>query len=162
MGSPRSKFAQLKQNLAAMFTYDKVNPTEQANFIPDLQEFFKDFFYPKEFLGVELDRSLRWRFPVRIDDGTHDIDSLSAGEKEILMTYATLLKLKKTRSVILFDEPELHLNAALERKVITSLNKLVDAGNQIWIATHSLEIINSVPLDKLFKVYPNIVDEKTG
>lgn len=69
------------------------------------------------------------------------------------MTYTNILKMKLTGSVILFDEPDLHLNAALERKIIGRLNNIVAAGNQVWVATHSLEIIGTVPLENLYKMY---------
>lgn len=67
--------------------------------------------------------------------------------------------MKLTSSVILFDEPDLHLNAALERKLVSRLNRIVSAGNQIWVATHSLEIIGTVPLDSLYKMYSYLPEE---
>jgi hypothetical protein len=51
--------------------------------------------------------------------------------------------------VLLYDEPELHLNAALERKVIPELSSL-GMGNQIWVTTHSVEMIDSTPSVNLF------------
>lgn len=155
-GNIRSKFQQMKQNFAMMFIYDQIHITEKASkFIPKVQQVFSDFFYPKQFLGVNVDRALAWHFPVKHGSGTHDVDFLSSGEKEILMTYTEILKLKHTGSVILFDEPDLHLNAALERKVIGSLNQIVRESNQVWIVTHSLEIIGTVPIENLYKMSLN-------
>jgi hypothetical protein len=152
--SARQKFNRLKYYLAMMVIYDKMQITEAASkFIPEVQGFFKEFFFPKEFEGVKVDRSFRWQFPVKTPDGAHDVDFLSSGEKEILMTYTDILRMKLTGSVILFDEPELHLNAALERKVIERMKTVVEAGNQVWLSTHSLEIIGTVPLDNLYKMY---------
>ena len=150
----RGKFAKLKYYLVMMFIYDKMELSDAASkFMPEIQGFFKDLFFPKEFEGIEVDRTLRWHFPIKTPDGIHDMDFLSSGEKEILMTYTNILKMKLTGSVILFDEPDLHLNAALERKLIGRLSNIVAAGNQIWVATHSLEIIGTVPLENLYKMY---------
>jgi len=152
--SVRQKFNRLKYYLAMMVIYDKMQISQSASrFIPEIQEFFREFFFPKEFEGVKVDRSFRWQFPAKTPDGIHDVDFLSSGEKEILMTYTNILRMKLTGSVILFDEPDLHLNAALERKVIGRLKSVVEAGNQIWLATHSLEIIGTVPLENLYKMY---------
>ena len=159
----RAKFSRLKYYLAMMVLYDKMKLSDEAaGFMAELQSFFKGFFFPKEFEGVSVDRTLRWRFPVRTPDGTHDIDFLSSGELEVLMTYTQILKMKHTGSVILFDEPDLHLNAALERKVVGSLKKIVNAGNQVWLSTHSLEIIGTVPLENLYKMHFRLPEGKSN
>ena len=161
--SVKEKFNRLKYYLAMMLIFDKMELSATASkFIPEVQDFFKEFFSPKEFKGVKVDRPLRWHFPVETPDGVHDIDFLSSGEKEIFMTFVNILKMKLTESVILFDEPDLHLNAALERKLISRLNKIVAAGNQMWIATHSLEIIGTVPLENLYKMYRDLTQERNN
>lgn len=153
----RAKFSRLKYYLVMMFIYDKLKLSDTApKFMTDIQSFFNDLFFPKKFEGIEVDKALRWHFPIKTIDGIHDMDFLSSGEKEILMTYTNILRMKLTGSVILFDEPDLHLNAALERKLISRLNNLAVAGNQIWVATHSLEIIGTVPLENLYKMYTRL------
>ena len=160
MATVREKFSRLKYYLVMMFLYDKMELSDTASkFMPEIQGFFKDFFFPKEFEGIKVDKTLRWHFSVKTPDGIHDMDFLSSGEKEILMTYTNILKMKLTGSVILFDEPDLHLNAALERKLIGKLNNIVVAGNQVWVATHSLEIIGTVPLENLYKMYVYLPEE---
>lgn len=47
--------------------------------------------------------------------GNHDIDDLSAGEKEVLFAHLRLRISAPRRSILLFDEPELHLNPRLVR-----------------------------------------------
>lgn len=160
-GAAGQKFSRLKYYLVMMVIYDKMEISDKAlEFFPQIQDFFKEFFFPKKFEIVHVDRGLRWHFPIKTPDGTHDIDFLSSGEKEILMTYANILRLKLTNSIILFDEPELHLNASLERKVINNLRKIVNAGNQIWVGTHSFEIIGTVPLENLYQLYRDISPNK--
>jgi hypothetical protein len=77
------------------------------------------------------------------------------------MTYAYLERRKFTNSVILFDSPDLHLHAAVERKVIAHLRRLSELGNQFWIATHSPEIISSCEGETIYRLTggtPNIAE----
>jgi len=149
----RAKFQMMKQNFVTMFIYDQIHSDDETvKFIPQVQKIFRDFFFPKEFQGVDVDRALAWHFPIKYKNHTHDVDYLSSGEKEILMTFTEILKLQLTGSIILFDEPDLHLNAALEKKVISNLDRIVKEGNQIWAITHSLEIIGVVPIENLYRM----------
>ena len=67
------------------------------------------------------------------------------------MTYAHLEKLRPTGSVILFDEPELHLHPALQRRVIAHLRHLTERGsNQIWAITQSEGIVDTTEYESLF------------
>ena len=85
---------------------------------------------------------------VRTPEGDHDIDQLSSGEKELFYTLVTLIRIRSLPSVILYDEPERHLNAGLEALIIPALEK-IHTRNQLWLATHALELIDSVPLNDL-------------
>ena len=105
-----------------------------------LQELFNTFFPGKTFLGPEPTSGGNLTFPVQISDGSiHDINDLSSGEKEILFGYLRLKNSAPRYSVILLDEPELHLNPALVRGLpqfyLKHLGKELD--NQIWLVTHS-------------------------
>jgi len=68
---------------------------------------------------------------------------LSSGEKEIVYGYLWLRTGPPQRSVILVDEPELHLNPALVQGLPIFYKKyLADALNaQVWIVTHSDAIL---------------------
>jgi hypothetical protein len=50
--------------------------------------------------------------------------------------------------VILYDEPERHLNAGLETRIIPALDRL-QTRNQLWVATHGIELIGSVPMQDI-------------
>ena len=105
-----------------------------------LKELFRTFFPDKEFLGPQPTPSGTLAFPVRTADGsTHDLNELSAGEKELLYGYLRLRNSAPKYSVILLDEPELHLNPRLIRGLPAFYQKhLGDAlDNQIWLITHS-------------------------
>ncbi len=81
-----------------------------------LQELFTIFFPGKAFLGPVPTEDGNLSFPVQIEGGgTHDINELSSGEKEVLFGYLRLRNSAPKHSVILLDEPELHLNPAYSR-----------------------------------------------
>ena len=67
------------------------------------------------------------------------INDLSSGEKEILFGYLRLRSSAPGYSVILLDEPELHLNPALVRGLPQFYYKHMglELENQIWLVTHS-------------------------
>lgn len=105
-----------------------------------LQELFQRFFPGKEFQGVTANEQGELEFAVNVHGGDkHDINDLSSGEKEILFGYLRLRNSAQRHSIILLDEPELHLNPKLiqglpqfyEQHVGTELE------NQIWTVTHS-------------------------
>ena len=105
-----------------------------------LSELFRKFFPGKEFRGVTANADGELEFEVTVKgSGKHDINELSSGEKEILFGYLRLRNNAQRNSIILLDEPELHLNPKLiqglpqfyEQHVAKELN------NQIWTVTHS-------------------------
>ena len=73
------------------------------------------------------------------DGKKHDINDLSSGEKEILFGYLRLRNSAQPQSIILLDEPELHLNPKLIQGLPQFYQKHIGAalGNQIWTVTHS-------------------------
>ncbi len=112
-----------------------------------LKELFRTFFPDKEFLGPQPTPEGTLQFPVRTGDGAvHDLNELSAGEKEILYGYLRLRNSAPRFSVILLDEPELHLNPRLIRGLPafyhTHLGNALD--NQIWLITHSDALLREV------------------
>jgi predicted ATPase len=108
-----------------------------------LREIFSDFFGPKVLLGCEINGD---ELMVMVDTpyGKHDLDGLSSGEKELFAVFVNLFRIKDLPSIILYDEPERHLNAGLETRVIPALDKL-QTRNQLWMATHGIELIGSIP-----------------
>ena len=105
-----------------------------------LQELFHRFFPGKEFQGVTANEQGELEFAVTVQGGDkHDINDLSSGEKEILFGYLRLRNSAQRHSIILLDEPELHLNPKLIQGLPQFYEKHVgtDLENQIWTVTHS-------------------------
>ena len=79
-----------------------------------LEELFSMFLPGKTFKGPVAVEGGEVAFPVWVDEKTqHDINELSSGEKEILFAYLRARTLSPRQSVLLIDEPELHLNPGL-------------------------------------------------
>ena len=115
-----------------------------------LKQIFEHFFGPKKLIGyTEYEDEMQVQ--VETPWGRHDIDQMSSGEKELFSIFVNLFRIRSLPSVILYDEPERHLNAGLESKIIPALDKL-NTENQIWFATHGIEFIGSVPLDEIIEL----------
>ena len=144
-----NKYANIKSEMAAEYVRQAlmekmsggVAPTDQAASLSEtLQELFKIFFPGKRFLGPVPTEEGSLNFPVEVEGGaTHDINELSSGEKEVLFGYLRLRNSAPKYSVILLDEPELHLNPALVRGLPQFYLKRLglELENQIWLVTHS-------------------------
>jgi predicted ATPase len=124
-----------------------VPESNQSTLTNTLKELFTTFFPEKEFLGPQPTPDGGLSFPVRtIGGNTHDLDELSAGEKEILYGYLRIRNSAPRNSIILLDEPELHLNPRLIRGLPQFYQRnLGEAlGNQIWLVSHSDALLREV------------------
>lgn len=72
-----------------------------------------------------------------------DLDGMSSGEKGLILTFLLIARSVAQDGIILFDEPELHLNPAVCKDLLAYLiNEYVIPRNlQIFICSHSLEIL---------------------
>lgn len=123
---------------------------EQIDSLNVFRKVFDHFFSPKKFVGYRSSGAIgQGQIMVESAFGSHDTDALSDGEKEVLHILAYLFRLRRLGNVVLWDTPELHLNAAIESRLFDAIRR-VAPNNQYWIATHSLEFINAAPLDSVF------------
>lgn len=103
---------------------------------------FSDFFPGKR---------LTWRqaeLVVQIEDSgvVHGLDELSSGEKQILVFLGELLHRWRPGSMILIDEPELHLHPSLQVRFFDVLMKWrKQRGGQLIVATQSNHIFGQAP-----------------
>lgn len=77
---------------------------------------------------------------------TFDYNVLSSGEKEVvdLLLDLYLRKDDYNDSIYIIDEPELHLNTAIQRKLLLEINKMIPENCQIWVATHSIGFLRAL------------------
>lgn len=83
--------------------------------------------------------------------------NLSAGEKaafDLLLDF--ILKTKTfDNTVYCIDEPELHMNTALQAKLLQELYRLIPERCQMWIATHSIGMMREAK--RLYYEHPGLV-----
>lgn len=140
-----NKYNNVKSELAAsyvkeMFTKEAGGEPRHRSLTRTLQDLFETFFPDKQFLGPVPTKSGNLSFPVRTAGGSeHDLDDLSSGEKEILYGYLRIRSSAPKFSIILLDEPELHLNPRLVRFLPEFYRKHLGEGlqNQLWLVSHS-------------------------
>jgi predicted ATPase len=75
-----------------------------------------------------------------------EFNVLSSGEKEVvdLLLDLYLRKDDYDETVFLIDEPELHINSAIQRKLLIEINRLVGENCQIWLTTHSIGFLRAL------------------
>ncbi|HVR92127.1 MAG TPA: AAA family ATPase [Novosphingobium sp.] len=88
-------------------------------------------------------------------------DQLSGGEREIAFLVGQIDRFGLRKGLLLVDEPELHLNYDLLRAWIQFLKSSVDEG-QIWLATHSLEVVEVTGQDSTFLLERDEVTRKVS
>lgn len=142
-----NKYANIKTQMATEFVLQMMREQSQPGsagagepLAATMTELFRRFFPGKEFHGVTVNDRDELEFAVTVGDtNKHDINDLSSGEKEILFGYLRLRNSAQRHSIILLDEPELHLNPKLIRGLPQFYQKYVgeDLDNQIWTVTHS-------------------------
>lgn len=75
--------------------------------------------------------------------------NLSSGEKEVIdIVIDLIIKSKEySNTVFCIDEPELHLNTAIQRTLLLEIEKMIPENCQLWIATHSLGFLRALEED---------------
>ena len=75
-----------------------------------------------------------------------EFNVLSSGEKEVidLLLDLYLRKNDYTDTIFLIDEPELHINTAIQGNLLVEIDRLVGPGCQIWITTHSIGFLRAL------------------
>jgi hypothetical protein len=167
----QNKYSNVKSELAAGYVRDLISAEagvksdKAASLTATLQELFATFFPGKTFPGPTAGADGSLDFPVKLEGGAeHDIDDLSSGEKEVLFGYLRLRNNAPKNSVVLIDEPELHLNPALLRGFPQFYHRRIgrDLGNQLWLVTHSDALLREAVGQRGFSVYHMQPPEASG
>jgi energy-coupling factor transporter ATP-binding protein EcfA2 len=119
----------------------------------DLSEFIRTYIPNSNVHPPRLSEDNATKFVIEYaeDSDIYDISS-GGGGLRTLVSIATILKLTRA-SCILLDEPDTHLHSKLQRDIAEILLEHSESQNiQMVIATHSPDIIDSVPLDSLLFV----------
>lgn len=88
-------------------------------------------------------------FKKKDQNGRIDFNVLSAGEKEVvdIILDLYLRKNEYAESIFLLDEPELHINTAIQRNLVIEIDKIIPDSSQLWIATHSPGFMRALQID---------------
>lgn len=157
-----NKYANIKSEMASSYIKELIaeragnEKAQEQSLSNTLKELFKSFFPDKEFLGPNATVNGTLEFPVKTADGAvHDLNELSAGEKEILYGYLRLRNSAPRYSVILLDEPELHLNPRLIKGLPEFYHQHLGLAldNQIWLITHSDALLREAVGQDGFSVF---------
>ncbi len=158
----RGKYTGIKTEMAQSFVREilaeraGVELDEESTIKNTLDELFANFFPGKTFLGAIPTRDGKLEFPVKLESGReHDINELSSGEKEVLLGYLRLRNSAPSNSILLLDEPELHLNPRLARSLPRFYERHLSKalGNQIWLVTHSDAILREAVQEPSYSVF---------
>lgn len=83
---------------------------------------------------------------VSADGAELEVESLSSGERQLLMLLCTTLLARTSARLFIIDEPELSLGVGWQRKILDALLLLTERSEvQFLVATHSIEIISGHP-----------------
>lgn len=75
----------------------------------------------------------------------HTLDRLSSGEKNLVDLFLRIRAHCTKNSIILIDEPEIHLHPNWQKRLMKNLRQFVQEypGMTIIIATHSIEMLRA-------------------
>lgn len=111
---------------------------------------------------IETDNKLKFK----VRDKELTLDQLSSGEITLINFAIDYLEIELNNGILIIDEPGAHLHYNIQKRIIKFLKDLTEfyIGDekitpQIWIATHSPAIINSLDSELIYIV--NIDDEKS-
>lgn len=78
-----------------------------------------------------------------------EFNVLSSGEKEVIdiLLDLYLRQDEYNETIFLLDEPELHINTSIQKKLLLEINKLIGPNCQLWVATHSIGFLRALQGD---------------
>jgi hypothetical protein len=157
-----NKYTSVKTEMAGSYIKELLSKEagvpidKQSTITKTLKELFSTFFPDKEFMGLKPTIDGGLSFPVKTSSGAiHDLNELSAGEKEVLFGYLRIRNSAPCFSIILIDEPELHLNPRLVQGLPQFYHQHLGIAldNQIWLVTHSDTLLRQVVGRPGYSVY---------
>lgn len=75
-----------------------------------------------------------------------EFNVLSSGEKEVvdILLDLYLRQDEYNNTIFLLDEPELHINTAIQKRLLIEINRLIGPNCQLWLTTHSIGFLRAL------------------
>lgn len=144
IGNAAAKYQRLKQTIVNNLL---LSDLDQSKVREDFELVFERLLPGKELTGLSVSPVGTLNVAIResATGKVFDIDSMSSGEKGLILTFMLLRKSLAPGGIALLDEPELHLNPAVCKNIIPFLSEFVgsNADLQILLCTHSAEILGA-------------------
>jgi predicted ATPase len=142
---PQLKFARIKHTIITSLVQDE---DSRAALEADFRLIFAKLLTGRSFASIGIRPELGLVSIKVRDDNTgaiFDLDGMSAGEKGVIMTFLLIARSIAEHGMILFDEPELHLNPAVCRDILGFMleNYVKPKNMQAILCTHSPELLSS-------------------
>ena len=144
IGQASTKYQRLKQTIVNNLMVAELDPSAVRD---DFQRVLGKLLPGKELAGVSITPVGTLRVAIRelVTGKVFDIDSMSSGEKGLILTFMLLRRSLGRGGIALVDEPELHLNPAVCKNIVPFLNEEIVKGSevQVLLCTHSAEILGN-------------------
>lgn len=80
---------------------------------------------------------------------SHPIHRLSSGEKQVLLMIAHITRYLRSGSIVLIDEPDLHLHTSLTTAFVSFISRIIsDQQGQLILASHDTNVWQQFPISQ--------------
>lgn len=144
LGQAATKYQRLKQTIVNNLLLSGV---DQNVLQEDFASVLSKLLPGKELAGISVTPvgTLKVAIKEQSSGKIFDIDGMSSGEKGLILTFMLLFRTLGKGGIALLDEPELHLNPAVCKNIISFINEEIIKRNdiQVLLCTHSGEILGT-------------------
>jgi AAA domain, putative AbiEii toxin, Type IV TA system len=142
LASPGLKYNRIKQVLLQTLLQTDAG---REKVISEVDLIFDQLLPGKKFAGVRISNIgfLAVQVQDTVTGRIFDMDFMSSGEKGLLLTFLFIRLTVARGGIVLLDEPELHLNSAVQERIINFIDRFCvqEMGIQVFICTHSPEVV---------------------
>lgn len=142
---PQLKFARLKNLIFSGAIFAPSEDSQDASLQAEFERIFSGVLKGRSLERIQVNDIGLLSVVIRDTESgrTFDIDGMSSGEKGLILTFLLLQRSVMRDGIVLLDEPELHLNPAVCKDLLSYLidEYVRPKGLQFIICSHSPEIL---------------------
>lgn len=142
---PQMKYLRLKNTI---FNTVITSNDGRKDLNTEFEKIFSGILKGRQFMGVGVDNIGLLSINVKDTDANRifDLDGMSSGEKALVLTFLLISRSVVDGGMVLLDEPELHLNPAVCKALLSFIltNYALPRNIQFIICSHSPEILGGV------------------